>query len=197
MEFKKFQKPYNFNNSYQSKNNYKSGFKKDFGPRCNEYIRVPEVFVIDQNGEKLGVMKTFEALKLAQESELDLVEVAPNLTPPVCKIVDYAKYTYEQKKKERAHRVAKKEMKEFKFSPVIDVHDRETKIRRAKEFLNQGHAVRLTMERKGRQTPELAKQTFFDILTNFAEYTTIEPEPKFEGKRIFITYKPNGKVKNK
>lgn len=196
MEFKKFQRPYKPNNNYQNKYQ-QGGFKKDYGPRRNEYIRVPEVFVIDQNGEKLGAMKTYDALKLAQEAELDLVEVAPNLTPPVCKIVDYAKYTYEQKKKERAHRVAKKEMKEFKFSPVIDIHDKETRVRRAKEFLNDGHSVRLTMERKGRQAPELAKQTFFDILTNFAEYTTIEPEPKFEGKRIFITYKPNGKVKNK
>lgn len=189
MEFKKFQRPSNF--QYQQKP------KKDFGPRRNEFIRTPEVLVIDEKGDNLGAMKIFDALKLAKEAELDLVEVAPNLVPPVCRIVDFAKYTYEQKKKERQHRVSKKEMKEFKFSPVIDVHDKETRVRRAKEFLNEGHSVRLTMERKGRQNPELARSVFFDILTNFSDYTTIEPDPKTEGKRIFITYKPNGKVKNK
>ncbi len=171
--------------------------KRDFGPRRNEFIRVPSIQVIDQDGNNLGEMKTYEALKLAQEAGLDLVEVAPNLNPPVCKIVDYAKFTYEQKKKERGHKVSQKSMKEFKFSPVIDVHDKATRIRRAKEYLDKGHNVRLMMERRGRQAPELAKSVFIEILTNFADYTTIEPEPKYEGKRIFLTYKPNGKTKNK
>jgi translation initiation factor IF-3 len=196
MEFKKFHKPrpkLSNNNNRESQYNRP---KKDFGPRRNEYIRVPEVRLIDQTGENVGVVKTIDALKMAQEAELDLVEVSPNAAPPVCRIVDFSKYLYEQKKKEREHRTSKKEMKEFKFSPVIDVHDKETRIRRAKEFLNKGHNVRFTMERKGRQNPELARTVFLDILTNFSEYITIEAEPKTEGKRIFITYKPNGKTKN-
>lgn len=192
MEFKKFQKP----RTYNRDNNYNKP-KRDFGPRRNEYIRVPEVRLIDQTGENVGVVKTFEALKLAQEAELDLVEVSPNAQPPVCRIVDFAKYMYEQKKKEREHRTSKKEMKEFKFSPVIDIHDKETRMRRALEFLSKGHNVRITMERRGRQSPEMAKSVFLDILTNFADYITIEAEPKTEGKRIFVTYKPNGKTKNK
>jgi translation initiation factor IF-3 len=191
MEFKKYPRPVRPAQTQYNKP------KKDFGPRRNEYIRVPEILVIDQNGENLGAMKTIDALKMAQEAGLDLVEIAPNLVPPVCKIVDFAKFTYEQKKKERQKRVSKKEMKEFKFSPVIDIHDKETRIKRSKEFLSKGHAVRITMERKWRQNPELAKSVFLDILTNFSEYITIESEPKTEGKRIFVTYKPNGKTKNK
>lgn len=182
-----------FNNSYNP--SYKP--RRDFGPRKNEYIRVPEILVIDQEGNNLGVMKTYEALKLAREVDLDLVEVSPNVRPPVCRIIDFAKYMYEQKKKERQNRAITREMKEFVFSPVIDIHDKETRIRRAKDFLSKGHQVRITMKKKGRQSPIQAQQVFAEILTNFADYITIEPEPKREGNRQFITYKPNGKAKNK
>lgn len=182
--------------AYQGNNRYTQQ-KRDFGPKRNEYIRVYEIQVIDKDGNNLGAMKTFDALKLAQEDGLDLVEISPNTTPPVCRIIDYAKYTYEQKKRERERRVAKKELKELVFSPVIDVHDKETRIRRAKEFLSKGHQVRLTMQKKKRHSYELAKEVFADILTNFVDYITIEPESKTEGNRIFVTYKPNGKIKNK
>ncbi|MCK9369098.1 translation initiation factor IF-3 [Candidatus Dojkabacteria bacterium] len=176
--------------------------KRDFGPRRNEYIRVMEVMVINEEGENLGVMKTFDALRLAREAGVDLVEVSPMATPPVCRIIDYAKYSYEQKKKERERRAITKELKIFEFSPVIDVHDKETKIRRAKDFLTRGHQVRLIMMRKarrkkGRIPPQLASSVFADILTNFVDYNTIEPGPKAEGSRLYITYKPNGKTENK
>lgn len=179
--------------------------KKDYGPRRNEYIRVPEVHVIDQDGNNLGVLKTYEALRLAREAELDLVEVSPNATPPVCRIIDFAKYIYEQKKKERKGRAITKLLKEFEFSPVIDIGDKETRIRRAKEYLSDGHQVRLIMlkkakKKKGRKSqllPQLASEVFADILTNFADYNSIEPGPKTEAGKIFITYKPNGKTKNK
>ncbi len=198
MEFKKrnnggFNPNYNrshSNNSYNDK-------KKDYGPRRNEWIRVPEVRVIDDEGENLGVIKTIDALRIAKERELDLVEVSPNAQPPVCRIIDFAKYQYEQSKKNREKKQKTKEMKEFRFSPVIDKNDIDIRVRRAKEFIEKGHNVRLTMLRKGRQPFELAQEIFNQILTNFEDYSTIEPEKKIEGKSIFITFKANGKTKNK
>jgi len=141
-------------------------------------------------------METGNALKKALEAELDLVEVSPNASPPVCRILDYSKYMYEQKKKQRASRQRTKDQKEFKFSPVIEKHDFDTRIRRAKEFLSKGHLVRITVFRRGRQTKEQAFEMFNLILTNFKDYSTIEPEKKVEEKTIFITLKPNGKTKN-
>ena len=179
-----------FNNSQQ---------KKDYGPRKNEYIRVPKVQVIGSEGENLGILDTNEALRIAKEKELDLVEVGAGATPPVCKIMDYSKYIYQQNKKQRVNKKAskQKEMKEFRFSPVIDVGDINTKVTRAKEFLDKGHPVRITMQTRGRQSSQQAKEVFLDILTNFDDYSSIEPEPKFEGRKIFITFnKKNGKTKN-
>lgn len=200
MEFKKtFKRPYNNSNGYNRNNgSYNRGNtdKKQYGPRRNEFIRVPQVMVIGDQGENLGVMRTDEAIKLAQSKGLDLVEVGATVNPPVCKIIDYAKYVYELNKKQRKNKNKAKEMKEFRFSPVIDIGDIELRVRRSKEFIDKGHNVRLTMVRKGRQTHELAVQVFNDILTNFEGYSTIEPEKKVEGKTIFITFKANGKAKN-
>ncbi len=171
---------------------------KDFGLRVNEGIRIPEVLVIDQNGNNLGKLQTEEARRIARESELDLVEVGPNSTPPVCRIMDYSKYIYEQNKKLRKNKAGKaKDLKEFRFSPVIDTGDMNTRIRRALEFLEKDHPVRITVQKKGRQTYEQARSIFDQILTNFNEYSTIEPEPKSEGDRITITFKKNGTSKNK
>ncbi|MBI2356481.1 translation initiation factor IF-3 [Candidatus Dojkabacteria bacterium] len=192
MEFKRSFRPNNNNNR---NNRYPVEKKKDFGPRRNEFIRVPKVMVIDDTGTNLGLMATDEAIRLAQSKDLDLVEVGTT-NPPVCKIIDYSKYVYEQNKKQRKSKNKAKEMKEFKFSPVIDVGDVEIRVRRGKEFISKGHNVRLTMVRKGRQTHEQALQVFKDILTNFEGYSTIEPEKKVEGKTIFITFKANGKAKN-
>lgn len=171
---------------------------KDIGTRINEYIRVPEVLVIDQKGENLGKMNTADAIELAKEAELDLVEVGATSKPPVCRIMDYSKYVYEQNKKLRKNKAGKaKELKEFRFSTVIDVGDLNTRVRRAKEFLEKDHPVRITVQRKGRQTYQQARAVFDDILTNFTEYSTIEPEPKSEGNRITISFKKNGTSKNK
>ncbi|MCD4756159.1 translation initiation factor IF-3 [bacterium] len=174
--------------------------KKDFGPRKNEWIKAPTVQVITDDGDNLGEMKIKDALVKAQELELDLVEVGAKAKPPVCKIMDYSKYLYQQKKKQRANKVSskQKDMKEFKFSPVIDIGDINTRVRRALDYLEKGHPVRITMFRKGRQSSEQAKQVFNEILTNFTEYSSIEADPKREGRNMFITfYKKNGKTKNK
>lgn len=171
--------------------------KKEYGPRKNEYIRVPEVQLIDASGENIGVISTDKAREMAKEAELDLVEVGANVKPPVCKIMDYSKYVYTLNKKKRKSKSKQKELKEFRFSPVIETADSQHRIKRSKEFLEKGHPVRLVMVWKGRQSRDLAKEVFMEILTNFQDYSSIEPEPKYEGKRMTITYRKNGKTKDK
>lgn len=171
--------------------------RKDYGPRRNEYIRVPQVQLIGSKGENVGVTETSKALQMAKEEGLDLVEVGAGVNPPVCKIMDYSKYMYIQSKKTRQNKKGKiKETKELRFSPVIDSGDIQHRVKRAKEFLEKGHNVKIVVVKKGRQTREQAMLVFNDILTNFADYSSIESESKFEGNRIFLTFKPNGKTKN-
>jgi translation initiation factor IF-3 len=171
---------------------------KDLGLRRNTYIHVPKVQLITEKGENKGTVDLQEALSMAEDAGLDLVEVSPNLKPPVCRIMDYSKYLYEQKKKARKSNAKKpKDLKEFKFSPVIDIGDKNTRIRRAKEFLDKGHPVKLSMWVKGRQSKDQAKEVFADILTNFTDYSSIESEPQYEGRQIFITFRLDGKAKNK
>jgi translation initiation factor IF-3 len=179
---------------------YQGGYpkKRDDGPNRNYWIRAPKVLVIDDEGENLGEMETEKALAIAKERELDLVEVSPNANPPVCRIIDYSKYLYEQKKKTKSTKLASsKEMKELKFSPVIDEHDIEVRIKRANEFMDKGHNVRLTVEKKGRQTYEQVNVVMAKLLTYFEGYSTIETVPKTEGKKTYITFKSDGKTKNK
>lgn len=174
------------------------GFKRNKGPRTNTYIRATKVQLIDQEGENQGVMDTEKALSLAKQAQLDLVEVGPNVNPPVCKIMDFAKYLYEQKKKQRGNKKGKaKEQKEFRFSPTIEKGDIDHRVKRAKEYLDKGHPVKLVMQKKGRQPMELAKEVFTEILTNFDDYSTIETEPKRSGNRLSIIFTSNGKTKDK
>lgn len=165
----------------------------------NNFIRADKVLVIDDEGNNLGEMDKNAAVDLAKSKGFDLVAVGASANPPVCRIMDYAKFLYEQKKKLKKSKLTGKlkEMKEFRFSPVIEEHDMTTKVRRAKEFLDKGHNVRISMLRRGRQSKDQAKEVFTNLLTNFVDYSTIEPEPKEEGKKIFITYKSDGKTKNK
>jgi translation initiation factor IF-3 len=181
------------------KDNKGNFVKKDFGPRKNEWIRVPKVQLIGATGENLGVVETNKARQLALEAELDLVEVGSNANPPVCKIMNFSKYMYQQNKKKReaAANTKMKELKEFRFTPVMDVGDTQHRIKRALEFLEKGHPVKLTMVKKGRQSREIAQSVFNEILTNFADYSSIEAEPKTEGNNTSITYRQNGKTKNK
>lgn len=167
------------------------------GPDKNYFIKAKEVRVIDADGTNLGVIKTEDAIIRAKNQGLDLVEISPNADPPVCRIIDFSKYLYEQKKKQKKAKSAQvKELKEFRFSPVIDEHDIEIRVKRAKEFLAKGHNVRLFIQRKGRQTDAQVNIVMTKLLTLFADYSTIETEPKVEGKKTFITFKPDGKAKN-
>ncbi|MBX6747808.1 MAG: translation initiation factor IF-3, partial [Acetobacteraceae bacterium] len=123
------------------------------GPRVNEDIRVPQVRLIDQNGEMLGVMSTREALMRAYDAGLDLLEVSPNAVPPVCKILDYGKYKYEQQKKANEARKKQKtvEIKEVKVRPNIDDHDYDVKMRAMKSFIEDGDKVKVTLRFRGRE----------------------------------------------
>ena len=162
--------------------------KKDYGTRINQWIREPEVLVIDEKGENLGAMSTEKAITLAKEAGLALFFLN----------FFFSKYLYEQKKKLRKNKASKaKDLKEFRFSPVIDTGDFNTRVRRAIEFLEKGHPVKITATKKGRQPYDKMKAVFDQILTNFTEYSSIEPEPKSEGNRISITFKKNGTTKNK
>ena len=166
--------------------------------RVNERIRVPKVLVITEKGENIGEVNTYDAINMAKDVELDLVEVSPNANPPVCRIMDFSKYIYEQRKKLRKNKAGKtKDLKEFKFSPVIDIGDINTRVRRAKEFLDKDHPVKITIQKKGRQPYDQMKEVFSEILTNFTEYSTIEAEPKGTFNSISVTFKKNGKTKNK
>ena len=127
--------------------------RENDGPRINREIKAKEVRLINYNGENAGVVSLAEALKIAQEVGLDLIEISPQVTPPVCKVLDYGKYKYEmQKKKNEAKKNQKVvSIKELKLRPMIDTHDYEVKVKQAKKFLAQGDKVKFTMRYKGRE----------------------------------------------
>ena len=116
----------------------------------NEQIRIPKVLVIDENGQKLGVMDTRDAIRLARSKGLDLIEVAPQARPPVCRIMDYGKFKYQQRKREKEARKHHKDLKEIRLTPQISEHDLMHRIKSAEEFLREGHRVRVFMQARGR-----------------------------------------------
>jgi translation initiation factor IF-3 len=172
--------------------NFQPSFKKNT-PRKNHFIFANEIQLITSSGENLGTKKKEEALKMAEEEGLDLIEINPNSKPPICKIMDYSKYMYDKKKKQKKGKTKVKEQKELRFSPVIEQHDIDVRVSRAKKFLAKGHNVKLTIFRKGRQTYEQAKEVMDKILVIFEEYNTIEAQPKQEGRKLYITIKAEKK----
>ncbi len=164
-------------------------------PRKNHFIRTEEVQLISSKGENLGTKKTSEALRMAEDENLDLIEINPNQKPPICKIMDYSKYMYEKKKKQKASKA--KDQKELRFSPVIEQHDIDVRIKKAEKFLSKGHNVKLTIFRKGRQTHEQAKEVMDKLLDIFQEYSTIEERPKQEGRKLYTTIKAEKAAKKK
>lgn len=164
------------------------------GPRVNEQITAREVRVVDENGEMKGVMSVSAALKLAEEAGLDLVEVSPNAAPPVCKILDYGKYKYEQQKKASEARKNQKivDIKEIKIRPGIEDHDYGVKMKNARRFLEDGDKVKVTMRFRGR---EMAHQDIgMDLLKRMREELSdigkIESEPRLEGRQIMMVIAP-------
>lgn len=154
----------------------------------NEKIRDKEVRLIGSHGEQLGIMSARDAYKLAQDENLDLVKVAPNAKPPVCKIIDYGKYRYELARKEKEAKKKQKtiEVKEIRMSPNIDTNDLTTKINAARKFLEKGNKVKVTLRFRGREMAHVSSSQH--ILDDFAsaleETATVEKKPKMEGRSI-------------
>lgn len=154
----------------------------------NEQIRDKEVRVIGEDGEQLGVMSTRDALNLAEEAGVDLVKIAPNAQPPVCRIVDYGKFKYEQTRKEKE---AKKkqhvtEVKEIRLSPNIDTNDLNTKINAARKFLSKGDRVKVTLRFRGREMAHMqaSKHILDDFAESLSDCATVDKAPKVEGRSM-------------
>ncbi len=164
------------------------------GPRINREIKAKEVRLINYNGENLGVVSISEALSIAQEVGLDLIEISPQVTPPVCKVLDYGKYKYElQKKKNEAKKNQKVvNIKELKLRPMIETHDYEVKLKQAKKFLSQGDKVKFTMRYKGREMSanDMGKDILNKLVEDLEGLCKIDAAPKMEGKQMFMIVSP-------
>ncbi|PZN94175.1 MAG: translation initiation factor IF-3 [Alphaproteobacteria bacterium] len=164
------------------------------GPRYDEFITVPKVRVIDQDGENLGVLYTKEAIATAHEVGLNLVEVSPGADPPVCKILDVGKFKYEAQKKAAAARKNQKtqEIKEIKMRPNIDDHDYETKMKAVHRFIEEGDKVKLTLRFRGRELShgELGLALLERVRDDSAEYAKVEQTPKMEGRQMLMVIAP-------
>lgn len=162
----------------------------DRGPRMNERIKAPEVRVIDSDGSMLGIMAPREALEIAENQGLDLVEVAPTAKPPTCKILDYGKYLYEQKKKaqESKKKQVQVQIKEIQVRPRTDQHDIDTKLRKSRNFLLGGDKVRLNMRFRGREMAhkEVGRKLLMGMVKELEDIANIEIEPKMEGQHLFL-----------
>ncbi len=154
----------------------------------NEQIRDKEVRLIGEDGEQLGVMSSREAQKLADEAGLDLVKIAPTAKPPVCKIVDYGKFRYEQTRKEKEARKKQRviEVKEIRMSPNIDTNDLNTKVNAARKFLEKGDKVKITLRFRGREMAHMqsSKHILDDFAKALSEIAVIEKAPKVEGRSM-------------
>ena len=160
--------------------------------RVNHQIRIPQVLVIGPGGEKLGIMSPDEAREVAEEHGLDLVEVAPMARPPVCRVVDYGKFRYEQAKKAASSKSAKVELKTLRLRPKTDDHDMETMVRKARGFLSKGDRVRLVMRLRGREQShsELWVSKLDEILETFKDVARVAQPARLEGRMITATIEP-------
>jgi translation initiation factor IF-3 len=160
-------------------------------------IRVREVRVVDEEGNQLGVLPTYEALRLAQERGLDLVEVAPNAVPPVCRLLDFGKFQYERQKKDREARKAQKviEIKEIRLKPRTGEHDLDTKVRKSLGFLEEGAKVRVTVRFRGREIthPEIGREQLAEFAQKVGDAAIIEQQPAMEGPNLFMMLSPSPK----
>lgn len=164
------------------------------GPRINENIKAKQVRLIDELGENRGVVSIKEALEIADEAGLDLIEISPQATPPVCKVLDFGKYKYEvQKRKNEAKKNQKVvNIKELKLRPAIDIHDYEVKLKQAKKFLSQGDKVKFTMRFKGRELSanNMGKEILDKIVEDLDLIGKVDSAPKLEGKQMSMMMSP-------
>ena len=167
------------------KQNYFQRRTKDRGPKSNNRITAPEVQVIGSDGDNIGIINTNEAISMAKEQGLDLIEISPNAKPPVCKIIDMGKFKYDAQKKAN---VAKKKqkivlLKEIKMRPVTETHDYDFKVKNAKKFIGKGDKVKFTIRFKGRELMDKIKADMQDI-------GKVELHPKFDGKQMIMVIQP-------
>jgi translation initiation factor IF-3 len=164
------------------------------GPRINEEIRVREVHLIDKDGANRGTVSIQEALSLAQEANLDLVEISPNATPPIVKLLDFGKYKYAEQKKAAEARKKQKvvEVKEIKFRPMIDDHDYEVKMRSMVRFFEEGDKVKVTLRFRGREMAhqELGIRLLDRVKTDTAQFAKVEQDARFEGRQMVMVLAP-------
>jgi len=164
------------------------------GPRINEEIRVREIHLIDKDGKNLGNVTIAEALAAAQESGLDLVEISPNATPPVCKLLDIGKYKYQEQKKQAEARKKQKvvEVKEIKFRPMIDHHDYDVKMRSMRRFFDEGDKVKVTLRFRGREMAhqELGAKLLERVKDDTQKFAKVEQEARFEGRQMVMVLAP-------
>lgn len=163
----------------------------------NEQIRDAEIRLIGENGEQLGVMELSKALSLAKEAELDLVKIAPTAKPPVCKIIDYGKYKYEQARREKDARKKQKviEVKEIRMSPNIGENDFKTKVSAATKFLERGDKVKITLRFRGREMAHMdkSKHILDDFAAEVSDISVVEKAPKVEGRSMSLVLSPKNK----
>ncbi|MHC4343050.1 MAG: translation initiation factor IF-3 [Planctomycetota bacterium] len=170
--------------------------KRDEGPRINQMIRAPEVRVIGDEGEQLGVMAAEEALRRADEVGLDLVEVAPNARPPVVRIMDYGRYKYEQKKKAGKGKGHAASLKEVKLRPRTDQHDLDFKLKNARRFLMDGDKVKVTVMYRGREMVhrEIGRKQLDKVVELLGALAVVENPPRMEGRFLSMILVPNREV---
>ena len=167
---------------------------RDTGPRVNERIRADEIRLIGADGENVGVVTPARAMEMAAQAELDLVEISPNANPPVCKIMDFGKFKYEQQKRESEARKKQKiiEVKEVKFRPNTDTHDYEVKMRNVFKFLEKGDKVKVTLRFRGREMAHqnLGRELLERVAEDIKEVGKVENMPKMEGRQMIMMIGP-------
>ena len=167
------------------------------GQRINEMIRVREVRLIDDGGNQMGIVSTLEALRMAKDKGLDLVEVSPNANPPVCKILDFGKYRFEQEKKLRDSKKNQKvlKLKEIRMQPKIGAGDLDTKAKHVQEFLDEGDKVKVTIRFRGRELAhtELGYDVLQEVLKRLTSEYVVEKQPAMDGKTMSMTISSKAK----
>ena len=167
--------------------------------RINGAIRSPKVRLIGKDGKQVGIVSISEALRIAEDAELDLVEISPNATPPVCKVIDYGKYRYQLTKKEKENKKAQHQakLKEVKVKPNIDDHDFLTKVKHARDFLEKGNKVRLTCMFRGREMahPEVGRRVAERFQSELEDIAQVEAPSKMMGRSLTLVLAPQGRKK--
>jgi translation initiation factor IF-3 len=168
--------------------------QRETGPRINDRIRAPEIRLIGAEGENLGIVRPHQALMMAEEAGLDLVEISPTAVPPVCKIMDFGKFKYEQQKREAEARKKQKiiEIKEIKFRPGTDTHDYDVKMRSVHRFLEEGDKVKITLRFRGREMAhqQLGIELLNRVAADVAQAGKVESMPRLEGRQMVMMIAP-------